>query len=320
MFFLAHQTAVLLLEDGVAVEDVLLFEPADGHLGAVGVQPPGGEGEGLELLGDLFERLAGVPVPDRPLVLQRVDLLFCPFANLAAAVGRERFDCDHVADLEFDPLLDRAVGDVRRRVLLVVAQAVTGQVHDRVVAVAVDDVLDDGPDLAGLDAGFDDVEGGVQSFLGGVLQFGVPGEVDGDGGVGEPAVDADADVEVDHVLAERRRVVDGGRGVGRFLVDADVDGEGGLGTEVADTVLGPLGDFEVARADLDHLGGFVAHFGEYFPRLPVFLELLGVQIDVSHTPSFGEGRQRTCVRGRRPVRCSRPPESTVVVPSAPETT
>jgi len=143
-----------------------------------------------------------------------------------------------------------------------VAQAVAGEVDDGVEAVALDLFLDGGADLAGAHSGTDDVDGGLQRVRGGLREVVVAREVHRHGGVGQPAVDVDPDVEVHHLLAEGLLVVRAWRRVSGLVVDADVDRERGLAAEFADLLFGPLGDFEMRDADLDHLRGLVAHVGQ----------------------------------------------------------
>lgn len=99
MFGLTDQTAVFLFQYWVAVDDVLLLESSERHLGARGVQPSGREGERAVLRGDLVQDLSGLSVADGAFAFQPVDFLLGAFAHLAAAVGGERFDGDDVADL-----------------------------------------------------------------------------------------------------------------------------------------------------------------------------------------------------------------------------
>ncbi len=65
-------------------------------------------------------------------------------------------------------------------------RAVAGKVHDGVVAVPFDDLLDGCADLAHINTRAGNVQRGVQGLFVGVGEFVLPGEVDRHGGVGEP--------------------------------------------------------------------------------------------------------------------------------------
>ena len=54
-------SALRLVEKGY---DVLLLEAPERHRGTWGVEPPRRERQCAKLVGDLFERLASLPVPD----------------------------------------------------------------------------------------------------------------------------------------------------------------------------------------------------------------------------------------------------------------
>jgi len=286
---------------------VLAFEPAQRHLGPIDVEPSGGEREGPKLLGDLFERLARVTISHRLLAVEREDLFVTSFRDLPPAVGGERFDRDHVAGFEFDALAHRPIRDVRWRVLIPPAEPVAREIHHRVVAVVVDDLLDRRPDLAGLDAWLDEIECRIECGLGRFREIVVAREINRNRRVGEPAVDVDPDVEVDHLLAERTGIVGARRGVGGLLVDRDVYWKRGLATEFPNALFGPLREFEMARADLDALGRFLAHLGEDLARLAVVLVLRRRKVHVAHGSTLDRITKTTAVRSTldlSPARCS----------------
>jgi len=130
VLLLADEVPVVFLENGVTVDDVVAFESAQRHLRAIRLEPPRRERQRSELLRDLFERIARLPVSDGPLALEREDFLASAFGDLAAAVGRERLDRDDIADFERRSLRDGAIRNVRAGVLFPVAESVTGQVDD----------------------------------------------------------------------------------------------------------------------------------------------------------------------------------------------
>jgi len=93
-----------------------------------------------------------------------------------------------------------------------------------------------------------------------------------DRGVGDVAVDVDADVETHHLLAELGVVVATRGGVRGLGIDADVDGEREPRVLLADEVLRPLRDLEVCPPRLDHLAGLVHRLDQHRTRLPVALD------------------------------------------------
>jgi len=103
-------------------------------------------------------------------------------------------------------------------------------------------------------------------------------DVDGDGGVHDPAVDVDADVELGEVaLGIAGLLGGGGTVVGGDVVAGRLDGERAAGAVASDLLFNGHANVAHARPRDDQTGADVADLGGHPPGLAQAIERMGSQ-------------------------------------------